>query len=76
MYNLNTLKIHCCLYKLFFNVPAFYLIFLDADKQNAINLFLGVYKPGKSITPLWELMTDFYLHNSLAAGQRLCHRNL
>ncbi|KAF8777217.1 Polyphosphoinositide phosphatase like protein [Argiope bruennichi] len=50
--------------------------FSDADKQNAINLFLGVYKPSKTTTPLWELMTDFYLHNSLAAGQRLCHRNL
>ncbi|KAG8186312.1 hypothetical protein JTE90_007333 [Oedothorax gibbosus] len=50
--------------------------FSDADKQNAMNLFLGVYKPNKSVTPIWELLTDFYLHNSLAAGQRICHRNL
>ncbi|XP_035223764.1 polyphosphoinositide phosphatase-like isoform X2 [Stegodyphus dumicola] len=50
--------------------------FSDADKQNAINLFLGVYRPGKALPPLWELTTDFYLHNSLAAGQYICHRNL
>ncbi|XP_015918441.2 polyphosphoinositide phosphatase [Parasteatoda tepidariorum] len=50
--------------------------FSDADKQNAINLFLGVYKPSRAMTPIWELMTDFYLHNSLAAGERICHRNL
>ncbi|XP_054714497.1 polyphosphoinositide phosphatase-like [Uloborus diversus] len=50
--------------------------FSDADKQNAINLFLGVYKPSRTITPLWDLMTDFYLHNSLAIGERICHRNL
>ncbi|CAL1282798.1 unnamed protein product [Larinioides sclopetarius] len=50
--------------------------FSDADKQNAINLFLGVYKPSKTTPPLWEMMTDFYLHNSLAAGQKICHRNL
>ncbi|GFQ96368.1 polyphosphoinositide phosphatase [Trichonephila clavata] len=50
--------------------------FSDADKQNAINLFLGVYRPNKTAIPLWELMTDFYLHNSTAAGERICHRNL
>ncbi|GIZ01749.1 polyphosphoinositide phosphatase [Caerostris extrusa] len=50
--------------------------FSDADKQNAINLFLGMYKPSKTATPLWDLMTDFYLHNSIAAGKRICHRNL
>ena len=60
---------------LFKNINLTYL-FLDADKQNAINLFLGVYKPGKSVIPIWELLTDYYLHNSLAVGERLCHRNL
>lgn len=50
--------------------------FSDADKQNAINLFLGVYKPGKSVVPLWDLPTDYYLHNSVAAGQLVCHRNM
>jgi hypothetical protein len=36
--------------------------FTDAEKQDAMNLFLGIYIPtiGKSI-PLWDLPTDFYL---------------
>ncbi|VDM42474.1 unnamed protein product [Toxocara canis] len=35
--------------------------FGDYDKQNAINLFLGVFQPG-STPHLWELGTDYYLH--------------
>uniref|UniRef100_F1KTV5 Polyphosphoinositide phosphatase n=1 Tax=Ascaris suum TaxID=6253 RepID=F1KTV5_ASCSU len=35
--------------------------FGDYDKQNAINLFLGVYRPG-SLPHLWDLATDYYLH--------------
>ena len=31
--------------------------------QAAINLFLGVYRPMDHPTPLWELVTDHYLHN-------------
>jgi hypothetical protein len=38
--------------------------FSDADKQNAINLFLGVYKPFlMHSVPIWELTTDIYLHD-------------
>jgi phosphatidylinositol 3,5-bisphosphate 5-phosphatase len=37
--------------------------FTDAEKQDAINLFLGVYKPEHGKPPLWDLPTDFYLHN-------------
>jgi hypothetical protein len=37
--------------------------FIDAQRQEAINLFLGnyVYSPDKPM--LWELNTDYYLHN-------------
>uniref|UniRef100_A0AAQ4P4W6 SAC domain-containing protein n=1 Tax=Gasterosteus aculeatus aculeatus TaxID=481459 RepID=A0AAQ4P4W6_GASAC len=36
--------------------------FSDADRQDAINLFLQVYQPSESRPHLWELPTDFYLH--------------
>lgn len=36
--------------------------FLDADKQNAINLFLGVFNPQESRVPIWEQQTDAHLH--------------
>ncbi|VDK47066.1 unnamed protein product [Anisakis simplex] len=35
--------------------------FGDYDKQNAINLFLGVFRPG-SLPHLWDYATDYYLH--------------
>lgn len=39
--------------------------FSDADKQNAINVFLGMFKPYERPDNLhiWDLQTDFYLHN-------------
>lgn len=42
--------------------------FSDADKQNAINLFLGVYVPHNKprlMPDIWDLATDFYLHNPI-----------
>ncbi|KAM7395368.1 hypothetical protein PAMA_006909 [Pampus argenteus] len=36
--------------------------FSDADRQDAINLFLQVYQPAETKPHLWELPTDFYLH--------------
>ncbi|KAM4633688.1 polyphosphoinositide phosphatase isoform 1-T1 [Polymixia lowei] len=36
--------------------------FSDADRQDAINLFLQVYQPSELKPHLWELPTDFYLH--------------
>ncbi|XP_078145954.1 polyphosphoinositide phosphatase [Centroberyx gerrardi] len=36
--------------------------FSDADRQDAINLFLQVYQPSECKPHLWELPTDFYLH--------------
>ncbi|XP_059898083.1 polyphosphoinositide phosphatase isoform X1 [Gadus macrocephalus] len=37
--------------------------FSDADRQDAINLFLQVYQPSEQRPHLWELPTDFYLHH-------------
>ncbi|KAI1286771.1 Polyphosphoinositide phosphatase [Halotydeus destructor] len=43
--------------------------FSDAEKQNAINLFLGVYEPckrdGLRMPHIWEMQTDYYLHNTM-----------
>jgi hypothetical protein len=37
---------------------------LDAEKQDAMNLFLGNYRVQKGIGPaLWELPGDYHLHN-------------
>jgi len=36
--------------------------YTDADKQDAINLFLGNYVPRPGHPELWELETDHYLH--------------
>lgn len=48
--------------------------FSDADKQNAINLFLGIFVPDENKPNVWELATDYYLHHLPAAGQIACHR--
>ncbi|GAB5587403.1 phosphatidylinositol-3 [Umbelopsis nana] len=37
--------------------------FVDAEKQDAINLFLGNYVPEEGKPPLWELSSDYHLHN-------------
>ncbi|KAJ8270612.1 hypothetical protein GJAV_G00117140 [Gymnothorax javanicus] len=45
--------------------------FSDADRQDAINLFLQVFQPSEAKPHLWELPTDFYLHqrNSMELQQ-------
>ena len=40
--------------------------FTDTDKQNAINLFLGMFVPHEGEPNLWELPTDYYLHHTRA----------
>ncbi|CAN9507468.1 unnamed protein product [Ophioblennius macclurei] len=42
--------------------------FSDADRQDAINLFLQVYQPSECKPHLWELPTDFYLHQRSTMG--------
>lgn len=37
--------------------------FSDADKQNAINVFLGVFYPERNKPAIWELVSDYYLHH-------------
>ncbi|KAJ3086360.1 phosphatidylinositol-3,5-bisphosphate 5-phosphatase, partial [Quaeritorhiza haematococci] len=37
--------------------------FTDREKQDAMNLFLGHYMVEEEALPLWELSTDYYLHN-------------
>ncbi|KAL2709167.1 Polyphosphoinositide phosphatase [Kluyveromyces marxianus] len=42
--------------------------FVDAQRQEAINLFLGHYIWAKDQPMLWDLSTDFYLHNLYEIG--------
>ncbi|XKL65495.1 hypothetical protein PGB90_008915 [Kerria lacca] len=42
--------------------------FSDAEKQHAINLFLGLYIPDEYKEPIWEQNTDYYLHHPEAIG--------
>ncbi|XP_068081775.1 polyphosphoinositide phosphatase isoform X2 [Anabrus simplex] len=44
--------------------------FSDAEKQHTINLFLGLFVPEENKPPIWELVTDYYLHHTLAMGHR------
>ena len=44
---------------------ACFQINLDSDKQHAINLFLGLFEPQEGQLNIWELTTDFYLHNRI-----------
>ncbi|KAJ3274792.1 phosphatidylinositol-3,5-bisphosphate 5-phosphatase [Terramyces sp. JEL0728] len=37
--------------------------FADAEKQDAMNLFLGNFQVQKESGDLWDLPTDYYLHN-------------
>eukprot|EP00955_Chlamydomonas_euryale_P001796 20183-Chlamydomonas_euryale.AAC.2 len=37
----------------------------DADKQDAINLFLGNFVPAPGQPDLWELESDHYLHGGV-----------
>ncbi|KAJ3191528.1 phosphatidylinositol-3,5-bisphosphate 5-phosphatase [Irineochytrium annulatum] len=37
--------------------------FTDAEKQEAINLFLGNFRICDALPNLWELTSDYYLHN-------------
>ncbi|XP_063990283.1 polyphosphoinositide phosphatase [Diachasmimorpha longicaudata] len=44
--------------------------FSDQEKQHTINLFLGVFVPEEGKPPIWELLTDYYLHNKAAVTYR------
>ncbi|CDR45205.1 CYFA0S17e00144g1_1 [Cyberlindnera fabianii] len=49
--------------------------FVDAQRQDAINLFLGNYVWEKGKPMLWDLNTDYYLHNiHMAPTQKRSYR--
>ena len=48
--------------------------FSDVEKQQSINLFLGVFIPFLEKTPLWDLSSDFALHNPISRGIVPCNR--
>ncbi|RLN59569.1 hypothetical protein BBJ28_00000652 [Nothophytophthora sp. Chile5] len=54
--------------------------FTDTAKQDAINIFLGHFVPREDAPPLWELDSDYYLHNfEVRNGMAACEnvrRNL
>ncbi|KAG1695223.1 hypothetical protein DVH05_020603 [Phytophthora capsici] len=54
--------------------------FTDTAKQDAINIFLGHFVPKEDSPPLWELDSDYYLHNfEVRNGMTACEnvrRNL
>eukprot|EP00736_Rhodelphis_marinus_P001460 Rmarinus@m.26971 len=57
-------RVHKAPKELFTSISRYYSnTFVDADRQDAINLLLGNYVPGKHLLQLWELDTDYYLHN-------------
>lgn len=45
--------------------------FSDSEKQQSINVFLGVFVPYREKLALWELASDYSLHNARVRGQRL-----
>ncbi|KAJ1975957.1 phosphatidylinositol-3,5-bisphosphate 5-phosphatase [Dimargaris verticillata] len=45
--------------------------FIDSDKQDAINLFLGNFVSRMGEPSLWELGTDYHLHNKDLTNRRL-----
>ncbi|XP_062579497.1 polyphosphoinositide phosphatase-like, partial [Saccostrea cucullata] len=49
--------------------------FSDLEKQTATNIFLGLYSPEEGKPNIWELPTDFYLHNKgvRAVLEYLCY---
>ncbi|KOB69489.1 putative SAC domain-containing protein 3, partial [Operophtera brumata] len=41
--------------------------FSDAEKQNTMNLFLGLFVPDASKAAIWEYQTDYHLHHPEAS---------
>ncbi|KAK9455425.1 SacI homology domain-containing protein [Dipodascopsis uninucleata] len=44
--------------------------FIDNQRQEAINLFLGNYVFEKDQPMLWDLSTDYYLHHAVISGRK------
>jgi len=39
-----------------------------------MNVFLGVFVPRENELNIWDLPTDFYLHNKDAVGERIIRK--
>lgn len=50
--------------------------FTDRLKQDGMNLFLGYYIPYRHTIPLWEMETDYYLHNLHVRAGRGKHHSM
>ena len=48
--------------------------YTDAEKQDAINLFLGNFVPQHGHAALWELDSDYFLHAGTASWEHTCQR--
>ena len=44
------------------------------EKQQATNVFLGLFVPKEKQPNIWDLTTDFYLHNKEADGRDIDRR--
>ena len=40
--------------------------FVDTGKQDAINLILGLFNPTQHNVEIWEMSSDYYLHNPMS----------
>lgn len=45
--------------------------FSDAEKQNTINLFLGLFVPDESKPPIWEYLTDYSFHHKVVLSKQM-----
>ncbi|KAL0831171.1 hypothetical protein ABMA28_002036 [Loxostege sticticalis] len=50
--------------------------FSDAEKQNSMNLFLGLFVPDPQQPPIWDYPSDYYLHHPEAMVYIPNHRSL
>lgn len=55
--------------------------FADADKQNGMNIFLGIFEPSLYNFHIWDLEKDVYLHDSFITqpwkiSKKYCFQNL
>ena len=44
-------------------LKSFSLFLLDTEKQQAMNLFLGVFQPKIGRPHFWDLSSDYHLHD-------------
>ena len=48
-------------------------LFSDAEKQNTMNVFLGIFVPAAGKPPIWEkeYNFDYYLHHQVASDVKV-----